>query len=70
MYKKAFPQTIRSEHALLIVDEHTGRECPLGLLLLRKARGDILILSGHTTHVAQMFDVVIASALKSKYSKP
>ena len=50
------------------MDGHPSRQCPLALLLLRKARVDVLILPSHTTHVLQLFDVGLASALKCAFS--
>ena len=69
VYRKTLPSDIASARALLIMDGHSSRECPLALLLLRNAKVDVLILPGHTSHITQMFDVVLASPLKSKYTK-
>lgn len=68
-YRTTLSASLRDLRALLIMDGHTSRECPLALLLLRNAKVDVLIIPGHTSHVTQMFDVVLASALKSTYTK-
>lgn len=69
IYRKTLSVTIRDKRALLILDGHSSRECPLALLLLRNARVDVLVLPGHTTHVTQMFDVVLAAPLKCEYAR-
>ena len=58
----------RFRMALLIIDGHSSRACPLALLLLRKASIDVLILPSHTTHVLQLFDVGLVSPLKTAFS--
>ena len=50
--------------ALLLMDGHSSRECPLALMLLRRAHVDVIILPSHVSHVLQMFDVAIAAPLK------
>lgn len=57
----------REKRALLIMDGHCSRECPLALFLLRKAFIDVIILPSHTTHILQMFDVGLAGPLKSVF---
>ena len=69
LYRQTLQANIRSHRALLILDGHASRECPIGLLLLRNAKIDVLTLPGHTTHVTQMFDVILASPLKTEYTK-
>ena len=69
LYRQTLASNIRDHRALLIIDGHTSRECPLGLLLLRNAKVDVLTLPGHSTHVTQMFDRVLASPLKHDYTK-
>ena len=66
-YRLQLPPEIQQEKALLIVDGHTSRECPLALLLLRKAFVEVLILPSHTTHVLQWFDVGLAAILKQAF---
>ena len=69
LYRQTLQANIRTNRALLILDGHASRECPIGLLLLRNAKIDVLTLPGHTTHVTQMFDVILASPLKTEYTK-
>ena len=69
LYRQTLPATIRDQRALIILDGHSSRECPIALLLLRNAKVDVLVLPGHTTHVTQMFDVVLAAPLKTEYAK-
>ena len=68
-YRLTLQADIRNLRALLVLDGHTSRECPLGLLLLRNAGIDVLTIPGHSSHITQMFDVVLASSLKSTYTK-
>ena len=67
-YRLSLPQDIRDKRALILLDGHTSRECPLALLLLRRACIDVVIFPSHCTHVIQLFDVAIAAPLKSKFS--
>ena len=67
-YRKTLSRDIRNKEALLIMDGHSSRECPFGLALLRDNKIDVLILPAHSTHVMQIFDVAIASPLKTYYS--
>ena len=67
-YRLTLPGHLREATALLIVDGHTSRECPIGLLLLRKAKIDVLVIRSHCTHVLQMFDVVLAGPLKQEFT--
>ena len=69
LYRQTLPATIRNNRALIILDGHSSRECPIALLLLRNANVDVLVLPGHTTHVTQMFDVVLAAPLKTEFAK-
>lgn len=69
VYRRTLSAAIRNKRALLICDGHSSRECPIALLLLRNAGVDVLVLPGHTTHVTQMFDVVLAAPLKIEYAK-
>ena len=68
-YRTTLQANIRHQRALLVLDGHTSRENPLALLLLRNAKVDVLTIPGHSSHVTQMFDVVLASPLKSMYTK-
>lgn len=68
-YRTKLPIEIRNKPALLICDGHSSRECPLGLYCLRCNNVIVLVLPSHTSHILQMFDIVLASPLKSKFSK-
>ena len=67
-YRMKLPLYLQQEKALLILDGHTSRECPLAMVLLRKAFVDVLVLPSHSTHVLQWFDVGIAAVLKQTYA--
>ena len=67
-YRKQLSVSIRDRRALLILDGHASRECPVALHLLRENDVDVLCLPAHTSHITQMFDVCLASPLKRKYS--
>ena len=67
-FRMSLPTHIRERKALLIMDGHSSRACPLALLLLRKANIELLILPSHTTHVLQLFDVGLANPLKTAFS--
>ena len=68
-YRLTLNSHIRNAAALLILDGHSSRECPIALALLKSSNCNVLVLPGHTTHITQMFDVCIASALKAHYTK-
>ena len=61
--------SLRTKRALLITDGHLSRECPLAVKILDEHMIDLLVLPSHCTHVLQMFDVVLASVMKNKFSK-
>ena len=68
-YRLTLSEEIRSADALLIMDGHVSRENPVALSLLSYHHINVLILPSHTSHVLQMFDVILASQLKRKFSK-
>ena len=69
IYRLSLSAEYREKRALLIMDGHVSRECPLGIAFLKFRKIDVLILPPHTTHVLQMFDVSIASPLKTHFTK-
>ena len=69
VYRRKLPQSIRFARALLVVDGHSSRECPLALEMLSKNLVDVLVLPAHSTHITQMFDVGLAATLKKNYAK-
>ena len=66
-YRKSLAPQYRDMDALLIMDGHTSRECPMALICLQARKIKVLILPSHSTHVMQMFDVSIAAPLKTYY---
>lgn len=66
-YRKTLDSSIRDHKALLIMDGHSSRECPMALIFLKARNIDVLILPSHATHVMQIFDVSIACPLKTYY---
>ena len=66
-YRIRLSSAIANQPALLIMDGHVSRECPIALMLLRYHNIQVLILPSHTSHVLQMFDVGLASPLKRKF---
>ena len=69
LYRVSLPSNIRACRALLVVDGHGSRECPLALQILAQQGVDVLVLPAHTTHITQMFDVVLAAPLKKAFTK-
>jgi hypothetical protein len=67
-YRAKLHLSIRYNRGLLISDGHSSRGCPSAINLLELANFDLLILPSHTTHVLQMFDVVVASPFKHYFT--
>ena len=53
----------------MILDCHNSRENPLALKALKQNNIEIVILLAHTTHLLQMFDVVLAKPFKKSFTK-
>jgi hypothetical protein len=68
-YRKRLRSSIRHSRGLLISDGHSSRGCPAALQLLDGANIDLLIIPSHTSHVLQMFDLVLASPLKHYFTE-
>lgn len=68
-YRLTLYTTIREQKALLIIDGHTSRENPISLYILKINHIDVLVLPAHTTHLLQMFDVVLAKPFKKQFSR-
>ena len=66
-YRIKLQPHLRTGKALLIMDGHSSRECPLAMLLFRQANIHVLILLAHATHVLLWFDVGLAAPLKQTY---
>ena len=69
MYRISLPVTLMNNPALLIVDGHTSRQCPIAIELLKIHNVNLLVLPSHTSHITQMFDVILASAFKVTYKE-
>lgn len=66
-YRLTLDESIRNKSAVLILDGHNSRENPLALYLLKMNNIDVIILPAHTTHLLQMFDVVLARKFKKNF---
>ena len=64
-----WPDNLRKETALLFVDGHQSRWDFRACLIFWLFDVDLLTFPGHCTHLLQMFDVSIASALKMQMKK-
>ena len=69
LYIKKLDKSLRNKKALMVMDGHRSRECPLALYLLKCNSINVLILPAHTTHITQMFDVFLAHSLKRLAAK-
>lgn len=67
-YRKKLNENIRDKKALLIVDGHKSRECPIAIQLLKQHNIELFVLPAHTSHITQMFDVGIGSPMKATFS--
>ena len=63
------PSTLRNQRILLLVNGHKSRANYFAARLFEMFGIDILVFSGHTSHLLQPFDVGIASPLKTIYKK-
>lgn len=68
-WKLQLPQELRMKRVLLTIDGHASRKTARGILYLQRFGIDTLIFPGHSTHILQPFDVVLASALKAQLQK-
>lgn len=68
-YRCSLPLNICTKPALIVLDGHVSRECPAALYLLRSSNVNVVVLPFHTTHLLQLFDVVLASPLKAKLTQ-
>lgn len=69
VYRQKLPINLRTSRAVLILDGHSSRGCPLALWLLDQANVDIITEPSNTSHVVQMFEVCLASPYKSHFRK-
>ena len=68
IYRDKLSLTCQESPVLLILDGHTSRENPLSLELFRRFNISVLVIPSHTSHILQMFDVVLGYPLKSTFS--
>ena len=66
-YRLSLSEDIRYNEAVLILDGHNSRENPLAIYLLKSFNINVIILPSHTTHLLQMFDVVLAKNFKKVF---
>lgn len=69
VYRLTLPEEIRYKQIILLVDGHSSRGNYYASKLLSIFGVLLLVFPGHTSHVLQPFDVGIAAALKTCYSK-
>lgn len=68
-YRAELPPEIRTKRGLLIIDGATTHSTPWALDYLRWAGFTVLLLPAHSSHVLQVFDVVLAAVLKKQFRK-
>ena len=68
-HRTTLPSTICDKPAVLLLDGHPSRQCPAALHLFRFANVHVIVLPSHTTHLLQVFDVILAAPLKSAFTK-
>ena len=68
-YRLNLDLEIRNERAVLILNGHCSRENPIAIYILKINNVDVLVLPAHTTHLLQMFDVVLAKPFKKLFSR-
>ena len=61
------PASLREEPVLLFVDGHPSRWDFLANLIFCTFNVDVVTFPGHTSHLLQMFDVCLASPLKTEF---
>lgn len=67
-FRHTLDKSIQNSKAILILDGHTSRENPIAIYILHIHNIDTLVLPAHTTHLLQMFDVVLAKPFKKLFS--
>lgn len=68
-YRLKLDRKIQNQKAILIIDGHSSRENPISLYIMKINNIDVLVLPAHTTHLLQMFDVVLAKPFKKLFSR-
>jgi hypothetical protein len=64
-YRADLPPELRGQTILLILDGHSSRWTFEAMIVLRAAGIDVVVLPAHCTQVLQLFDVCVASPVKS-----
>ena len=67
-FREGLPH-LRDKRAVLLLDGHTSRENPLAIELLDVNGVNVVVLPSHTTHILQLFDIMLASPFKHELSK-
>ena len=67
-FRQKLAPEIRYKKALLVLDGHVSRECPLALYWMAQHGIHVLVLPSHVTHVLQLFDVALTAPMKNKFS--
>ena len=68
LHRLKLDPTIRNSKAILIMDGHKSRENPVAIKILKDHNVEVFIIPAHTSHLTQLFDVIIASPMKSCFS--
>lgn len=69
LFNLTLDQSIQKSKAISLLDGHTSRENPIAIYILHLHNIDTLVLHAHTTHLLQMFDVVLAKPFKKLFSE-
>lgn len=56
-YRKKLNENIRDKKALLIVDGHKSRECPIAIQLLKQHNIELFVLPAHTSLRCLMWEL-------------
>ena len=68
IYRLKLESSVRNTKAILIMDGHKSRENPVALKILKDHNVEVFIIPAHTSHLTQLFDVILASPMKSCFS--
>lgn len=68
MFRLKLDKRIRDKQAILIMDHHKSREKHIAIKMLEENKVTVFIIPAHMSHLTQLFDVSIASPMKSVFS--
>lgn len=68
-YRLTLPEAIRDNEILLVIDGHKSRLSFLAAMIFFLNSIDVLVLPAHSSHLLQMFDVAVASPLKTAFKQ-